>query len=134
MNELINAHENLKILIVDDESSNIMLLTKMLSAKGYNNIMSTLNPKVVVSLFKKHIFNVVLMDINMPVMNGYEVLEQLRRTDCFNDTKVVAISGNVYPEDIEKALNSGFYGYLTKPLKMVDLFEMMDKVVGNENG
>lgn len=134
MNNINNVPENIKILLVDDEPGNIMLLTKMLSVKGYNNIISTLDPKEVLSIFQENIFDLVLIDINMPEMNGYEVLEQLRQTDRFNGAQVVAVSGDIYAEDIKKALDSGFTDYLAKPMSMKTLFEMMDGVIERMNG
>lgn len=133
MNEIITEPENLKVLLVDDEPANIMLLTKMLSAKGCNDIVSTLNPREVVSIFQEHCFDLILLDINMPEMDGYEVLKQLRQIEGFNGTQVVAITGDIYPKDIKKGLDSGFSDYLTKPLGINTLFETVDKVLQRIN-
>lgn len=134
MKEVSIVPESFKILIVDDEPANVMLLTKLLSTKGCKNIISTHDSREVASIFKKHDFDLVLLDINMPDMNGYEVLEQLRQTDRFNNTQVVAVTGNAYPEDIKKGLDLGFSGYLTKPMKMNTLFDLIDRVLERMNG
>lgn len=118
-----------KILIVDDESANILLLNKMLAFDGYKNIITTLDPKEVLLLHKENGFDMILLDINMPEMDGYAVLEQLRNMDDFSTTAVVAISGDTSPSDIKKALEAGFVNYITKPMKMNELLEMIDKAL-----
>lgn len=133
MDEINTESGSLKILLVDDEPANITLLTKMLSMKNCNDIVSTYNPVEVVSVFQEHCFDLVLLDINMPQMNGYEVLDKLRETDGFDRTQVVAITGDIYPRDIQKGLDSGFTDYLTKPIKINTLFETIDKVLQRIN-
>lgn len=133
MNETNTVPENFKILLVDDEPANIMLLTKQLSAKGCDDIISTHDSREAISIFNKFDFDLVLLDINMPGMNGYEVLDQLRQTERFDNAQVVAVSGNIYPEDIKKGLGSGFSDYLTKPIKMNTLFELIDRVIERTN-
>lgn len=133
MSKISVMPNNLEILLVDDEPANVILLTKMLSAKGYNNIISTHDSREVASIFNKHDFDLVLLDINMPDMNGYEVLEQLRQTDQFNNAQVVAVTGNAYPEDVKKGLDLGFSDYLTKPMRMNTLFDLIDRVLERKN-
>lgn len=118
-----------KILIVDDEAANILLLNKILSANDYKNIVTTLNPREVLSLHEEHDFDLILLDINMPEMDGYEVLDELRNMGGFSDTKVVATSGDISPRDIKKASEAGFVGYITKPMRMNDLLEIINKAL-----
>ena len=66
MSEINVVPESFKILLVDDDPANVMLLTKLLSAKGCDNIISTNDSREVASIFKKHDFDLVLLDINMP--------------------------------------------------------------------
>lgn len=120
---------NKKILIVDDEPTNILLLTKILESKGFVNIVTTLNPCETFELHRKNNFELVLLDINMPEMDGYEVLDKLRGMDNFNTTKVVATSGDVSQRDIQKALAAGFVNYITKPMKMDSLLEIVGNVL-----
>ena len=129
MDEIKVEPSKLKILIVDDESANLMLLTKMLATKGYSNVVSTLNSNEALSFCQNQIFDVVLLDIHMPELNGYEVLEQLRKIDGCAKTQIIAISGDAYPEDIKKGLDSGFSDYITKPLRLNSLFDTIDKVI-----
>ena len=118
-----------KILIVDDEAANILLLNKILSVNGYENIVTTLNPREVLSLQEEHGFDLILLDINMPEMDGYEVLNELRNMDGFSGTKVVATSGDISTRDVKKASEAGFIDYITKPMRMNDLLEIIDKAL-----
>lgn len=120
---------DVKILIVDDEPVNILLLSKILSTEGYNNITTTLDPREAESLQIKHNFELILLDINMPELNGYEVLEQLHATDNFSGTKIVATSGDVSTKHIDEALAAGFNDYITKPMRMKDLLDVVSRVL-----
>lgn len=125
--ELDKAKQN--ILIVDDEPANTLLLKKILATRGYTNVMTTLNPVEVVPLQLEHNFELILLDINMPEMNGYEVLEKLRNTDNFNGTQVVATSADISLRDPAKRLESGFTDYITKPMEMQVLLDIVEKVL-----
>lgn len=129
MSEFNNDPGKLKILLVDDQSANILLLTKMLSTKGYDNVVSTDDPGEVVALYHEHGFDLILLDINMPIMDGYQVLAELNKIENFKGTQVIAITGDIYPEDIKKGKDAGFTEYLTKPMRIQDLIEVADKAL-----
>ena len=130
LNNEINSNPlNASILIVDDESLNILLLTKILKTAGYKNIMSTSEPCEVMSLHNNNNFDLILLDINMPEMNGYEVLKKLHNSNGFKGTKVVATSADISSKDKKKASDAGFHDYITKPMKMNDLLEVVEKVL-----
>jgi len=118
-----------KILIVDDEPANILLFSRILEAKGYESISTTLDPCEASSLQQKYEFDLILLDINMPEMNGFEVLKQLGDSNCLNNTKVVATSGNIEPEYVKKALDAGFFDYITKPMRMNDFLEKVHSIL-----
>ena len=109
------------ILIVDDEPANILLLTKILELNGYENIITTLDPCEASSLHQQHEFSLILLDINMPEMNGFEVLKQLQDSDDFKDTPVIATSGNIEMSYVNKALDAGFIDYIKKPMRMDEI-------------
>ena len=120
------AHsEQLKanILIVDDDQANILLFTKILEVNGYENIISTFDPCETIPLQQKHQFALILLDINMPGMNGFEVLQQLQDADECKDTQVIATSGNIETSFIKEALEAGFNDYITKPMRMNEILE-----------
>jgi CheY-like chemotaxis protein len=125
--ELDKTKQN--ILIVDDEPANTLLLKKILATRGYINVMTTLDPTEVIPLHLEHDFELILLDINMPKMNGYEVLEQLRNTDNFDYTQVVATSADISIRDPATRLNSGFSDYITKPMKIKVILEIVEKAL-----
>ena len=117
------------ILIVDDEPANVLLFTKILESKGYENITTTLDPCEVILLQQKHEFALILLDINMPEMNGFEVLQQLKDSDSCKNTQVIATSGNIEMNYVEKALDAGFIDYITKPMRMNEILEKVDNAL-----
>lgn len=130
MNDIFESNQmEERILVVDDEPANISLFKNILETEGYINIITTLDPVKVIPLHLEHDFNLILLDINMPGMDGYEVLKQLQNSDNFNDTKVVATSADVSPGNIKKALDSGFTDYITKPMKIQTTLEIVDKAL-----
>jgi CheY-like chemotaxis protein len=118
-----------KILIVDDEAANILLFTKILETQGYNNIVATLEPRKVIALQQQHDFDLVLLDINMPEMNGYEVLEALHNYDECNHTQVIATNGDASSGQIKKALNAGFSAFISKPMRMQEFLTIVDEAL-----
>ena len=122
-----NDNTNKSILIVDDEPANTLLLKKILATRGYSNVMTTLDPTTVMSLQREHKFDLILLDINMPEMNGYEVIEQLRKTESLNDTQVIATSADIALRDPKNRTEAGFTGYITKPMKMQDLLDVIEQ-------
>ena len=68
---------NASILIVDDQEPNVSLLSQLLGDAGYTQVASTLNPKEVCALHRKHRYDLILLDLQMPGMDGFQVMEGL---------------------------------------------------------
>lgn len=126
-------NENIQILIVDDEPANILLLEKILRTHGYKNIITTSDPVESVELYKNNNVELILLDINMPKMSGYEVLEELRKSPGFSNSKVIASSGDISKREINQALEAGFYDYITKPMKMQNILEIVEKALSGDD-
>ena len=73
--------KNASVLIVDDMEANVMLLYEMLRHAGYTNITSTQNPREVLGLHREHRFDLILLDLQMPEMDGFEVIEALKEIE-----------------------------------------------------
>jgi len=69
--------KNARILIVDDQEANVMLLERLLAASGYSNIMSTMDSRQVLLIFGKFQPDLILLDLNMPHLDGYAVMQQI---------------------------------------------------------
>lgn len=105
-----------KILIIDDELSNVRLLERILKRANCQNVVSTTDPREALAYFQKHEPDLVLTDWMMPHMNGLAVLRQLRESLGSNDyLPIVVLTADVTAETKRKALAAGATDFLTKP-------------------
>ena len=118
------AKDQITILIAEDNISNFKLFETILK-KDYR-ILHAWNGQEAVELFKTHGPHIVLMDVNMPVMDGYEATTEIRKISA--DIPILAVTAYAYASDEQKILNHGFDGYAAKPInpnilrsKIVDL-------------
>jgi len=118
-----------KILVVDDEAANVMLLTKVLANYDFKNVQSTQIASEVVALYEEFQFDLILLDINMPGMNGYEVLEQLQSLESFKNTKVIASSADKPLESNQDGIKYNFYDYIPKPMRIQGIIEIVNKAL-----
>lgn len=105
------------VLIVDDIPVNIILLKTML-ARTNVKILTAVNGQEALDLVRKLKPNVVLLDIQMPVMNGLEVLKEIKSDPKLKETAVIMVSAYTSPEDIEKSMSLGASGFIKKPVIM----------------
>lgn len=108
-----------RILIVDDQESNIVLLRWMLRGAGYVSVFSTTDPTEVCDLHRLHHYDLVLLDLVMPVMDGFQVMEGLKAIDADGDVPVLVISAQ--PDLRRRALEAGARDFVTKPFELVEL-------------
>jgi PAS domain S-box-containing protein len=108
-----------KILIVDDLAANISLLEKLLANIGYQNVVSTLDPTVVCKLHAEHHFDLILLDLQMPVMDGFQVMEALKEIEPESYTPVLVITAQ--PAEKLRALQAGAKDFVSKPFELVEL-------------
>ena len=82
-----------KILIVDDKEANVELLDRMLRGAGYDSITSTLNPGQVCELHRQHGYDLILLDLNMPGMDGFKVMDSLKEIEAGGYLPVLVTKG-----------------------------------------
>ena len=104
-----------RILIVDDESVNLKLLDKMLSAQGYSNLVLVQDSRQVLEIYRQARTDLILLDINMPHLDGFEVMEQLKALDDPLFPPVVILTAQHGQDFLLRALNSGARDFITKP-------------------
>ena len=104
-----------RVLVVDDEQVNLDLFAYLLRAFGHEPEVA-LEGESAVRVAKERVPDLVLCDIQMPRMNGFEVLRRLKEDPRFLTTPIVGVTGLAMVGDREKVLNAGFDGYLTKPI------------------
>jgi CheY-like chemotaxis protein len=105
----------LRILIVDDETVNLNLLKEMLAKQGYTFSFATNGKKALEVVSAAHP-DLILLDIMMPEMDGWEVLKRLKKDKQYRDIPVIVQTALESPEDFERGLSLGAYYYVTKPI------------------
>lgn len=113
------------ILVVDDELANIRLLEKILATKGFRNVTCTQDPTEVLSLFQQHNSDLILLDLDMPVLDGYGVLDELNVLTGNNPPPILVLTAQHMQEYRQRALDSGAKDYVTKPF---DANELLSRV------
>jgi len=119
-----------KILIVEDIPMNRRLIRDILIYYGYE-IIEAENGEEAVRIAKEQKPDLIIMDIQMPVMNGLEAIKILRNDPATKDIKIIAVTSFAMAGDREKVLAAGFDDYISKPLNTRELPEMVKKLLGS---
>ncbi len=114
------------VLYVEDNISNIKLVTQILADRGDIIIHTAQTAELGLELARAHKPDVILLDIQLPGMDGYEMLKYLQENDETKKIPVLAVSANAMEQDIEKGLNAGFRRYLTKPINIKEFTGAID--------
>lgn len=114
-----------RILVAEDNAANLELMREILDIQGHDIIEAHDGSE---ALLQAELANpdLILLDVNMPVMNGFEVLERLRANPQLARIKVVALTAYAMRGDREKALEAGFDAYLTKPIDIQTLTQTIE--------
>ena len=113
--EVLNAG----ILIVDDQESNITLLAQLLSEAGYTAVTSTMNPQEVCALHRRNRYDLILLDLQMPYMDGFQVMEGLKTNDADRYLPVIVLTAQ--PGHKLRALQAGAKDFISKPFDLVEV-------------
>jgi CheY-like chemotaxis protein len=116
---------NKKVLIVDDDIRNIYSLTNALEEEGMNCMTAENGKAALDALNETPGIEIVLMDIMMPIMDGYEATKEIRAIDKFNKLPIIALTAKAMKGDREKCLNAGMSDYITKPVNIEQLLSLM---------
>ncbi len=125
--------EKISILLVEDNKINQLVTKQMLEERGYEVYIASNGKKALEILDKKN-FDVILMDIQMPEMDGIEATRRIREVEKEKNIhyNIVALTGYAVEGDKERFLSSGMDAYLSKPIQMKELFESIDNMVKNK--
>jgi len=107
--------ERKKILVVDDDKKNRYLVSFLLEKEGFEVVMAT-NGFEGIEAAKKQQVDLIIMDIKMPKMNGYETTKRIRRLKKYKSIPIIALTSYAMMEDKEKAIKAGCTGYMSKPI------------------
>lgn len=118
---MLYKKEDARILIIDDEPVNLKLLDKMLSAQGYSNLVLVQDPRQVLEVYRQQRTDLILLDINMPHLDGFEVMAQLKALDDALFPPVVILTAQHGRDFLLRALNVGARDFISKPFDRNEL-------------
>jgi CheY-like chemotaxis protein len=119
------------ILVAENEATNRHLMEQILRIAGYETLTATNGREALEMLATGHA-DLVLVDISMPVLDGYQTLALLREQSAHATLPVVAVTAHATPEDRQRALRSGFTEYLTKPFRPRDLLRLVERLLAHD--
>jgi len=107
------------ILIVDDQAANVQLLTRLLTDAGYTGVTATMNPTEVCALHRRNAYDLILLDLQMPGMDGFGVMEGLKTNDTDSYLPVIVLTAQ--PGHKLRALAAGAKDFISKPFDLVEV-------------
>jgi len=123
--EAAKEKNTVKILLVEDYKHSQIIVTRLLKKNNFNTVVVVENGAEAVEQVQKQKFDLILMDMQMPVMNGFEATEKIRTFPEYKDTPIIALTAFAMKGDKEKCLNAGATDYIPKP---IDSQEFIEKV------
>ena len=119
-----------RALVVDDAPDVTEMLAMLLRFAGYD-VVTVFSATDAYDTARSEQFDVVVSDIGMPGMNGYELAERLRALPAYGATPMIAVTGFAMYDDRDRALDSGFNAFLTKPINPTDLINLVKRLRDN---
>jgi CheY-like chemotaxis protein len=122
------------VLYVEDNPANLALVERLIERRPDLQLLTAPDARLGIKLALEHLPAVILMDINLPGISGIQALKILRGYPLTADIPVLAISANAMPSDIRRGMDAGFVGYLTKPIRVVEFMDALDKALALSRG
>ena len=123
------ADEKMKFLVVDDFSTMRRIVRNLLKEVGYANADEAEDGSVALSKLRGGGFDFVVTDLNMPNMNGFELLTQIKKDETLRHLPVLMVTAEARKEDIVRAAQEGAAGYIVKPFTKATLEEKVAKIM-----
>jgi CheY-like chemotaxis protein len=114
------------LLYVEDNPANLELVEQLVARRPDLRLLSAADGNLGIEFARTCQPDVILMDINLPGISGIEAMSILRADPSTAHIPIIALSANAVPRDIEKALEAGFFNYLTKPIKVNQFMDALD--------
>lgn len=121
------------LLYVEDNPANIALVRVLIDRRIDLKLLTAIDGDQGILVARSYLPAVILMDINLPGINGFEALKILQSDPVTALTPVIALSSNAFPNDIETGMKAGFFRYLTKPYAIGDLMDTIDLALSSTN-
>ena len=117
------------LLYVEDNPANLLLVENLMERRPDIRLLTARDGHSGIDIARAALPDVILMDINLPGINGIKAMKILNDDQTTTHIPVVALSANAMPRDIEKGLEAGFFRYLTKPIKITKFMETLDEAL-----
>jgi len=114
------------LLYVEDNPANLMLVEQIIARHDDINLLTAVNGNQGIEMARSAQPDVILMDINLPGINGFDAMKMLRADPHTAHIPIIALSANAMPPDIERGLKAGFFRYITKPIKVSEFMAALD--------
>ncbi|MGC8767340.1 MAG: ATP-binding protein [Brevinematia bacterium] len=124
---------NLKVLVVEDNVINSMFISKVLEGIGVNNVDLVSHSRNALERIKKYQYDIIFLDVQMPDIDGFTLAREIRKLSLVKNPIIIGVSAQAFKEDIQEGLRSGMNDYLTKPVQIQKIYEVIAKYVLNEN-
>jgi two-component system sensor histidine kinase/response regulator len=123
-----------KVLYIEDNLSNVTLMEQMLQEKPEIELMTAIQGKIGLDLARQHAPDLILLDLHLPDLAGWDVLSQLQASETTRDIPAIVVSADATSRQIERLMAAGARGYLTKPLDINEFFRVLEKTREAANG
>ena len=117
------------ILYVEDNPANLRLVQEIVAFRTDLRLLAAADAHMGIEMARRHLPDLILMDINLPGMSGIDALKELQRTPATSHIPVLALTANAMPRDVERGLESGFARYLTKPINIDEFNDAIDSTL-----
>jgi len=121
--------KKMKILVVDDDEDSLDLVEAILSEEGYENIMKARSAEEMFEILKREKPDLILLDVMLPGMDGYEACRVLKGNPEWRDIPVIMVTARSSPEDLRKGFEAGAFDYIEKPLSDVELVARVESAL-----
>jgi len=121
MTEILERIHEAKILIVDDNKDNVELLEELLALDRFGNVWSTTDPREVETLYREHRFDIILLDLHMPYLNGFQVMDRLSDILANDYLPILVLTAESDHEICVRALEMGAKDFITKPFHRAEV-------------
>ncbi|OFW26586.1 MAG: hybrid sensor histidine kinase/response regulator [Acidobacteria bacterium RIFCSPLOWO2_02_FULL_65_29] len=118
------------LLYVEDNPANLKLVEQLVARRPDMRLLSAGDAHLGIEIARTSLPDVILMDINLPGISGFDALRILRDDPATSQTPVIALSANAMPREVERGLKAGFFRYLTKPIKVPEFITTLTEALG----
>jgi len=121
------------VLYIEDNPANLELVAQIIARRTDLHLLSAADGQTGIEIACLHLPDVILMDINLPGIDGTEAMQRLTANPATAHIPIIALSANAMPRDIEKGVAAGFFEYITKPIKVVQFMDALNRALAMSN-